>query len=205
MIQARIEKTFRSISIYTRFFKANRVYSFIRGQMEIGNLNMSVPQRSSCPACISNSLGNLFLTGDGNMSFKGKGKPSNMEPLHGQLYVQQDLSADEIKADKRYAKDCQKCSKYRADGSINEAVIEDSKLYHRGLFGTICKHRVPGQFIFMTHGGEAYIYCYRLFSKALQLPWLQKFKGKYDIACNFGRYLVVCDLRIYQCTALTNG
>lgn len=179
--------------IYAKFLGAQRIYSFIKTQLELGNRDVCTPKRSVCPACEKNPDGIAYLAADGNLSFKGKGRPTNVTPLCGETYILNDRTADEIKNDKRYAKNCQKCSKYRADGTTFDSTrdSEDDKLWHRGLFGSICKHRVPGTFIFMTHGEEAYIYCNVLIHEALKKPWVRKLFAKYDIACNFKRYLKV--------------
>jgi len=134
-----------------------------------------------------------YIAADGNMSFKGRGRPSEIDPLYGELYVHRDLSKAEIQEDKLYSKNCQKCSTYRADGNNLDSAAspEDSKLHHRGLFGSICKHRIPGNFIFMTHGGEAYIYFFKLITQALKDESIRTMIAKYDIACNFTRYLRV--------------
>lgn len=193
LVQTKVDACDISEVIYTRFVKAQRVYSFVKGQLEIGNLNLERPSRTRCPACECSDNGVVYVAADGNMSFKGKAKPTRIQPLHGELYVSRDLTAKEIKEDKLYAKDCQKCSKYRADGTNTDTIRceEDSRLHHRGIFGTICKHRIPGDFIFLTHGGEAYIYFYKLIEKQLQNLRTKHIKAKYDIACNFARYLVV--------------
>lgn len=192
-IQTKVQPCGDFGDIYERFLTCQRIYSFILGQLELGNKNLHKPQRSHCPACSHNPSATRYLAADGNMSFKGKGKPSQIEPLYGTLYVQHDLTAAEIQDDKLYSKNCQKCSMYRADGNNldSAATIEDSKLHHRGLFGTICKHRIPGDFIFMTHGGEAYIYCFKLITRALEDGTIKNLIAKYDIACNFARYLRV--------------
>lgn len=207
LIQARVDACQISSTIYTRFIKAQRIYSFVKGQIELGNLNPTAPKRSRCPACHNNISGIHYLAADGNMSFKGKGRPSHIQPFHGELYVSRDLTAKEIKADKLLAKDCQKCSKYRADGTNTDTIgtDEDSKLHHRGIFGTTCKHRIPGDFIFMTHGGEAYIYFFKLIMKKLEsCPNIKSIKAKYDIACNFARYLVVrSELTVMLCSNTT--
>jgi len=192
-IQTKIQLCGSFPDIYERFITCQRIYNFVRGQLELGTSNIHIPQRSHCPACSHNPSGTRYMAADGNLSFKGRGKPSDIEPLYGELYVHNDLSAAEIREDKRYAKNCQKCSTYRADGSNldSAATAEDSKLHHRGLFGSICKHRVPGEFIFMTHGSEAYIYCFKLISRALESETIRTLIAKYDIACNFTRYLRV--------------
>lgn len=191
LVQKAVDVCVIKADIYKRFLKTQRIYSYLRGQFEIGNLDCKVPRRSSCPACVQSSTGVQYFAADGNMSFKGKGKPSNVKPLYAETYVANDLTAKEIAADKFYAKDCQKCSKYRADSTHLLLGEDDQKLHHRGLFGSICKHRIPGHFIFLTHGGEAYIYFHKIIEKASEHEKTTSIKAKYDIGCNFVRYMLV--------------
>lgn len=178
------------IKIYARFLESQRVYGFMMTQIELGNLNLHDAKRSKCPACEENPDGIIFMAGDGNMSFQGKHKPNGIDPLYKDLWFHPDLTHDEIKADKRYSKNCQDCSQFKADPNGMDALRKETALHHKGLFGTMCKHRIPGYFIFMTHGGEAYIYFFKMILYYLKKP-INRLNAKYDIGCNYKRYLKV--------------
>lgn len=191
LLQKKVKASRINVQVYKRFLECSRVFSFIIGQLEHGNLDSNHPVRSVCPACETNPDGQVFIAGDGNMSFQGKYKPCGISPLYKELWVHADLDKTELKNDKLYSNGCGNCSDFRADPNGMTTLRKESNLHHKGLFGTICKHRIPGYFIFMTHGGEAYLYCYKMIEHEIQKPSTRKLNVKYDIGCNYKRYLKV--------------
>lgn len=192
LLQLNIRASGLKIDIYGRFLNAYRIYAFMMSQLELGNLNFASPQRSECPVCVSNSDGKVFMAGDGNMSFQGKNKKKDgVDPLYKDIWVHPDLSAQVINEDKPYTKNCKDCSDFKADPEGMTGLRKDSGLHHKGLFGTICKHRIPGYFIFMTHGGEAYIYFFKMIEYYINKTSTNELNAKYDIGCNYKRYLKV--------------
>lgn len=202
LLQVNIKACKINIDIYPRFLACQRVYAFTMTQLEHGNILLDSPKRSQCPACEENPDKIIFMAGDGNMSFQGKHRPNGVNPLYKDLWVHPDLSHQEIKEDKRNFKNCQDCSQFKADPNGMDSLRKDTGLHHKGLFGTMCKHRIPGYFIFMTHGGEAYIYFFKMIQYYLQKS-ISSLYAKYDIGCNFKRYLKVllpCAVKIYVLT-----
>lgn len=188
--------------IYARFCRASKVHRFVLTQVELGNNDLVKPVRTECPACEHNDLGIRTCSADACMSFQGKGNRSTPLPtLYGDLFVANDLSKVEIMADKKYLpKNSEDC-----DGVFRAAdsAYTSGTNYHQGIFGSICKHGVPGDFMFLCHGKEAYIYANTVLQKQVAKLGLGRLLFKYDLACKFVTYLKVSlMLAVFQVVSL---
>jgi len=124
------------------------------------------------------------------MSFQGKGnKSAAIDPKYGTAYVDKDVTEKEVKDDKKYrpADDPDCDSNFRAA----EGAYICGKNYHQGISGTICKHRIPGHFMFLVHGKEAYIFAQKHLHRELSKPNVKTLLFKYDLGCKFQKYLKV--------------
>jgi len=124
------------------------------------------------------------------MSFQGKGdRSAAVEPIYGTTYIEKDLTKKEVMDDKKYKPpDDAGCdSTFRAA----EGAYISGKNYHQGISGTICKHRIPGHFMFLVHGKEAYIFAQKHLHRELSKTNVKKLLFKYDLGCKFQRYLKV--------------
>lgn len=187
---ANLNSTSYKADIYHRFSRASRIHRYVAGQMEISNLNPSTPSRVSCPACRSNPGGVSSCVVDACMSFQGKGdKSAAVSPIYGTMYIEKDISKKEVMDDKKYKPpDDAGCdSNFRAA----EGAYISGKNYHQGISGTICKHRIPGHFMFLVHGKEAYIFAQKHLHRELSKANVKKLLFKYDLGCKFARYLKV--------------
>jgi hypothetical protein len=165
----------------------SRIYRYIRSQIDMGCGNVGESLRPRCPCCHLNPKGVSSIAVDASMSFKGIETGDMRTPLFGERYIMKDLSAEEILNDKKYKPEDRDCDNFRADNNDTA----DKKFRHQGIAGSICKHHIIGDFLYLVHGKEAYIFALKLLLKHLDTVEVRTLLFKYDICCNFLRYLKV--------------
>jgi hypothetical protein len=117
------------------------------------------------------------------MSFQGKGNRSHTLPtIYKDIYISKDVTKKEVIGDKKYAPKPTECaSVFRA---VDGAYLCGQN-HHQGISGTICKHLIPGKFMFLCHGKEGYIYTCTILKDEMKKVF-QLLLFKYDLSCKLG-------------------
>jgi hypothetical protein len=176
-----------SSNLYKQLGTCSRIHRSIRSQIDLGCVHIDDKIRPRCPCCQFNPKKIISTAVDASMSFKGIQCVDHRAPLYGEQYIMPDLTADEVANDKRYKPEDKDCDQFKADNILKP----DKRFDQQGIAGSICQHHIVGNFIYLVHGKEAYIFALKLLLRDLDNPDILRLLFKYDICCNFLRYLKV--------------
>jgi len=181
------------------FKHAYRQYAYIKTQVDIGNEDLWLPKKIVCPACIKNPTKTTSILMDGNFSAKKHKLPTDgaVNPLFQDIYFLPTPSSDQS-AENNAKEECN----MRAGKLLRQTY--DCNLAVSGLFGAICKHQIPLSLVDITDGGERYGYAESILIDHQRKAWVDSNKTifKYDIACNFTKYLANRAITVPACTGI---
>jgi hypothetical protein len=193
------------IEVYRSIQGCYRVFSYLMGQIAKGR-TIGNTTRVDCPCCMSNKKNLATVTFDA--CFGCTGKESNarntVAPFHGEDYILQDLTEDQVLVDIKLKLSPEELIKkgIRPDVIEKEACelrateytgAPSSKYFSglrfTGLMGSVCKHGFPLYFMNIMYGKEKMVFASRVWEHMRDLDPTRKWNAKYDVMCVFEKYL----------------